>query len=129
MRNRVLIPLSGHARLGASGRACLLIGWPQVKIIRRHEMTEWQDGTTDQSVLTHELERDMRQASSARQQVALMLVAAIEQIEHAYIMGSIDRAEYAAQMEEVNDKLAIVGLSLAVKPKTSNRVVLWRGSA
>ena len=53
---------------------------------------------------------------SPRARWLIMLGSALEQIEEKFIMGDIDRDEYFAQLQDLDAKLAIVGLSLAVKP-------------
>ena len=55
---------------------------------------------------------------------AVMLVQALDQIEEKYILGTIDRAEYEAQLQDLDGKLSIVGLALASKPwaKNANRL-------
>ena len=55
-------------------------------------------------------------ATSVRAQWFLMLGMALEQIEEKFIMGNIDRDEYLAQVQELDAKLAIVGLTLVNKP-------------
>lgn len=65
--------------------------------------TEWQE------------ERNLP-APVSRGQMFTMLMSALEQIETAYVMGGIDRAEYLSQLEELDGKLGIVGLTLAIKP-------------
>jgi hypothetical protein len=74
-------------------------------------MGQWDEGHDTQTM-----------PLSSRQQNTISLVAAIEQVESAYLSGSIDHSEFAAQMRELDDKLAIVGLALAIKPKANARV-------
>jgi hypothetical protein len=50
----------------------------------------------------------------------IMLAEKQEQIESAYIMDHIDRAEFENQLRDLDAKLAIVGLTLMVKPWVKN---------
>lgn len=76
-------------------------------------MSEWQEQTPVQETI--------------RTRWTIMLSQALEQIEEKFIMGSIDRETYYAELAELNDKLGIIGLSLSSKPwvkvtSSSNRV-------
>lgn len=50
----------------------------------------------------------------------IMLAEKQEQIESAYIMDHIDRTEFENQLRDLDAKLAIVGLTLMVKPWVKN---------
>ena len=50
----------------------------------------------------------------------VMLAESQEQIESAYIMDHIDRDEFERQLRDLDAKLAIVGLTLVVKPWVKN---------
>jgi hypothetical protein len=76
-------------------------------------MTEWQD-IKDPEPENPEF--------SPRARWLIMLGSALEQIEEKFIMGNIDRDEYNAQLQDLDAKLAIVGLTLVNKPKGANRV-------
>lgn len=77
-------------------------------------MSEWQQSE----------ERQVHGTVRARWTV--MLAESLEQIEEKFIMGSIDRETYYGELQDLNDKLAIIGLSLSSKPWTvktaTNRV-------
>lgn len=73
-------------------------------------MDEWQNQTQPET------------GRGIRIRWATMLAEALEQIEEKYILGSIDRAEYHSQLAELDDKLGIIGLSLASKPWLKPRV-------
>lgn len=50
----------------------------------------------------------------------VMLAETQEQIESAYIMDHISRDEFENQLRDLDAKLAIVGLTLVVKPWVKN---------
>jgi hypothetical protein len=70
-------------------------------------MNEWQPQTQEPEMPT-------------RVKWFIMLAQSMEEIEAAYIMGQIDRDEYENQLRDLDGKLGIIGLSLAIKPWIKN---------